>query len=104
MQLILSAISAGGVVGAADQYLCLLAMSLAARFGIVELMPPMGFMTQGWFIALIAVLWVLTVAPAYGSFIAPGVMNVINAGVNFVSGFLVPISSAMLSLASAGAM
>jgi hypothetical protein len=59
-------------------------------------------MTSNWFIALVAVLWVLTVAPAYGSAIAPGIMNVINTVVNFVSGFVVPISSAMLSLASIG--
>ncbi|MBM4423375.1 MAG: DUF4126 domain-containing protein [Chloroflexi bacterium] len=102
MQLILSAISAGGMVGAADQYLCLLIVSLAARFGIVTLMPPMQFMTNGWFIGVVAVLWILTVAPAYGSLLAPGVMNFINTAVNFVSGFVVPISSAILSLASVG--
>ena len=104
MQLILSSISAGGVLGAADQYLCLLIVSLAARFGIISLMPPMGFMAEGWFIGLVAVLWILTVAPAYAATLAPGVMNVINTAVNFVSGFVVPISSAMLSLASAGAI
>ena len=104
MQFILSAISAGGVVGAADQYLCLLIVSLAARFGIITLMPPMGFMAEGWFIGLAALLWILTVAPAYSTLIAPGIMNVINTVVNFVSGFVVPISSALLSLASAGAI
>ncbi len=102
MQLIFSAISAGGVSGAADQYLCLLIMSLGARFGVVTLAPPMQFMTAGWFIALVAILWVITVAPAYSSLIAPGIMNAINTLVNFVSGFLVPVSSAMLSLAAAG--
>lgn len=104
MQLILSAISAGGVIGAADQYLCLLIVSLAARFGLITLMPPMQFMTAGWFIALVAILWVLTVAPAYSSMVAPGVMNLINTAVNFVSGFVVPISSAILSLAASGAI
>jgi hypothetical protein len=104
MQLILSAISAGGVIGAADQYLCLLIVSLAARFGVITLMPPMQFMTNGWFIGLAAVLWVLTVAPAYSSMLAPGVMNFINTAVNFVSGFVVPITSAIISLAAAGAI
>ena len=104
MQLILSAVSAGGMVGAADQYLCLLILSVAARCGVIELIPPMDFMTGWWFIALVAVLWILTVAPAYATSIAPGVMNVINTAVNFVSGFVVPISSAMLSLASVGAI
>lgn len=102
MQLILSAISAGGMAGAADQYLCLLILSVAARFGIIELMPPMDFMTGWWFIALVAILWVLTVAPAYATSIAPGVMSVINTVINFVSGFVVPLSSAILSLASVG--
>lgn len=104
MQLILSAISAGGVIGIADQYLCLFIMGLAARFGFIQLMPQMGFMSSTWFLILAGVLWVLTVAPAYSSFIAPGIMNAINAVVNFVSGFVVPISSAMLSLASVGAI
>jgi hypothetical protein len=104
MQLILSAISAGGVIGIADQYLCLLIVGLAARFGFITLDSPMAFMASTWFIVLAAILWVLTVAPAYSSIIAPGIMNAINAAVNFVSGFVVPISSAMLSLASAGAI
>lgn len=104
MQLVLSAISAGGVIGIADQYLCLLIVGLAARFGFINLMPPMGFMSSTWFLILAGLLWVLTVAPAYSSLIAPGIMNAINTAVNFVSGFLVPISSAMLSLASAGAI
>lgn len=104
MQFILSAISAGGVAGAADQYLCLLIVSLAARFGIITLASPMGFMAEWWFIGLAAFLWILTVAPAYSTLIAPGIMNVINTAVNFVSGFVVPISSALLSLASAGAI
>ena len=104
MTLVLSAISAGGVSGIADQYLCLLIVGLAARFGFINLMPPMGFMASTWFLILAGLLWVLTVAPAYSSLIAPGIMNAVNAAVNFVSGFLVPISSAMLSLASAGAI
>jgi hypothetical protein len=104
MQLILSAISAGGVIGAADQYLCLLILSVGARFGLVTLMAPMTFMESNWFIALVAVLWILTVAPAYASTLAPGIMNVVNTVVNFVSGFVVPVSSAMLSLASVGAI
>ncbi len=104
MPLVLSAISAGGVIGIADQYLCLLIVGLAARFGVINLMPPMGFMTSTWFLILAGLLWVLTVAPAYGSLIAPGIMNAVNTAVNFVSGFLVPISSATLSLASAGAI
>lgn len=104
MQLILSAISAGGVIGIANQYLCLLIVGLAARFGFVTLDSPMAFMASGWFITLAAILWVLTVAPAYSSMIAPGIMNAINTAVNFVSGFVVPISSALLALASAGAI
>ncbi len=102
MELLLSAISTGGLVGAANQYLCLIIMSVAAKLGLVNLAPQVGFMESWWFIAIAALFWVLTVLPAYGSLLSPGVMNVINTVVNFVSGFIVPASAALLTLASVG--
>jgi|GEM_PF-788183 len=102
MELLLSAISAGGLVGAGNQYLCLVVLSLAARFGLVELSTPVAFMTSWWFIGLMALFWLLTILPAYGSLISPGVMNVLNTITNLVSGFMVPISAALLTLASVG--
>jgi hypothetical protein len=102
MELILSTIAAGGVVGAADQYLCLLILSGTAKAGLISLSPQMVFMESWFFIAIVAVLWILTVAPAYSTLLSPGVMNVINTAVNIVSGFLSPVSAALFSLASAG--
>lgn len=102
MQVILSAISAGGLVGAGNQYLCLLLVSVAAKTGLITLAPEMGFMESWWFIGILAFFWLLTIAPAYASTLGPGVMNVVNAIVNFVSGFAVPASAALLALASVG--
>lgn len=102
MQVILSAISAGGLVGASNQYLCLLIVSVAAKTGLISLTPQMRFMESWWFIGIVAVFWLLTIAPAYASALGPGVMNVINSIVNFISGFAVPASAAILALASVG--
>ena len=102
MELLLSAISTGGLAGAANQYLCLLILSIVARVGLVRLAPPVDFMTSWWFIAIAAVFWAITVLPAFGSLLSPGVMNVVNTIVNFISGFIVPISGALLTLASVG--
>ncbi len=102
MQLVLSAISAGGLVGAGNQYLCLLIVSAAAKMDLISLTPQMGFMESWWFIGIVAAFWLLTIAPAYASLLSPGVMNAINTTVNFISGFAVPVSAALLSLASIG--
>ncbi len=102
MELILSAISAGGLVGASDQFMCLLIVSVAGRLGWVQLAAPMTFMSSEWFIVMVAVFWLLSIAPAYASLLSPGVMNAVNTITNFLSGFLVPLSSALLALASAG--
>jgi hypothetical protein len=102
MELVLSAISAGGLVGASDQFMCLLILSVATRLGGVNLSGPMSFMSSEWFIVLVTVFWLLSIAPAYASLLSPGIMNVINTITNFLSGFLVPLSSALLALASVG--
>ena len=102
MELVLAAIASGGLIGIADQYMCLLIVSVAANRGWVELSGGTQFMTEWWFIAIVAVFWVLTVAPAYLSTVAPGVGNAINSFVNFLSGFIVPVSSALIALASVG--
>lgn len=104
MEVMLSAISAGGLVGAGNQYLCLLIVSIAAKTGVIDLMAPMRFIESWWFIGIVAFFWLLTVAPAYASTLGPGVMNVVNTIVNLVSGFVVPASAALLALASAGAI
>ena len=102
MELLLSAISAGGLSGAADQYLCLIILSVAARFDLVNLAQPVAFMESWWFIGVVALFWVLTTLPAYGSLLSPGVMNAVNTVVNLLSGFVVPASAALLTLASVG--
>lgn len=102
MELVLAAIASGGLVGIADQYMCLLIVSVAARLGWVELSAGTQFMTEWWFIAIVALFWVLTVAPAYLSTVAPGVGNAINSFINFLSGFIVPVSAALIALASVG--
>jgi hypothetical protein len=102
MELVLTAIAAGGLVGASDQYLCLLIVSIAAKTGLIQLSQPMMFMTTYWFIAIVAVFWVITVAPAYATLLSPGVMHVVNTVANFLSGFVVPFSAAIIALASAG--
>ncbi len=102
MALVFSAISAGGLVGAANQYACLLVVAIAARFGLVTLSGPMSFMGDWWFIAVVAVLWLISVAPSFSQHLAPGVMHVVNALTHFVNGFVVPVSSALIGLAAAG--
>lgn len=102
MQLLLSAIAAGGLVGASNQYLCLLFVSIAAKIGLITLDKPMEFMKEWWFIGIVALFWLLTVAPAYATFLGPGIMHIINTFSNFISGFLVPLSGAIFSLAAAG--
>ena len=102
MELVLSAISAGGLVGISDQYMCLLILAVATRLGWVNLSGPMSFMSSDWFIGLVGLFWLLSIAPAYASLLSPGVMNVVNTIANFLSGFLVPLSSALLALASVG--
>jgi len=102
MELLLSAISVGGLAGAADQYLCLIILSVAARLGLVSLAQPVAFIESWWFIGIVVVFWVLTVLPAYGSLLSPGVMNAVNTVTNFLSGFMVPVSAALLTLTSVG--
>ncbi len=102
MELLLSAISSGGLVGMANQYMCLLILAVAARLDLIRLAAPVEFMESWWFIAIVALFWVVTVLPAYSSLLSPGVMNVVNTITNFLSGFVVPISGALLTLASVG--
>ncbi len=104
MELILSAIASGGLVGASDQYLCLLLIAIASKTNLIKLAPQMGFMESWWFIAIVALFWLITLAPAYASLLSPGVMNVVNATAKFLSGFVVPVSGALLTLAAAGAI
>lgn len=102
MELLLSAISAGGLVGAANQYLCLLLVSVATKVGWISVTPEVTFVADWWFMVIVAAFWILTVLPAYGSLLSPGVMNVVNTTVNILSGFVVPASAALLTLASIG--
>ncbi len=102
MELILSAISAGGLVGAANQYACLLIVAIAAKLNIITLSTQMSFLESYWFIGVVAFLWIITLAPAYSSLLSPGMSNVINTISNLISGFMVPLSAALLSLASIG--
>ena len=102
MELVLSSIAAGGLIGASDQFLCLIILSVAARFGWVNLSGPMSFMGSDWFVVLVIIFWILSIAPSYATLLSPGIMHVINSITNFLSGFLVPLSSALLALASAG--
>jgi hypothetical protein len=102
MSLILSAISAGGLVGAANQYACLLVVGLAARFGLIQLSGPTTFMGEWWFIGLVALLWLVTSAPSLAQHYAPGLLHIVNSVVHFISGFVVPASSALISLAAVG--
>lgn len=99
---ILATIAAGGLVGVADQYACLMVVGLAARFGLIALDPAVAFMGTDWFIALTGLFWVISIAPAYATLLSPGVMNAVNAAKNFLSSFVVPLSAALVALASAG--
>lgn len=102
MAAILAAISAGGLTGVSNQYLYLLLLSLAGRFNLLGLTTQMSFMTSDWFIALAAVLWLLSIAPSYAPLIAPGLANAANTVSNFMHGTIVPISSGLIGLAAAG--
>jgi hypothetical protein len=102
MAAILAAISAGGLTGISNQYLYLLLISLAGRFKLLGLTAEMGFMTSDWFIGLVAVLWLLSIAPSYAPLIAPGLANVANTVSNFMHGTIVPVSSGLIGLAAAG--
>ncbi|MBW8011974.1 MAG: hypothetical protein FVQ83_12160 [Chloroflexi bacterium] len=82
--------------------MCLLIVSVAANRNWIELSSATDFMGKWWFIAIVVVFWVATVAPAYFSLIFPGIGNTINTLINFLSGFVVPVSAALISLASAG--
>lgn len=104
MELVFAAIAAGGLVGASNQYACLLVLSAAARLGWVELAAPMQFMSEWWFMGLVGLLWLVTVAPAFSTHFAPGLMHAVNGVVHFVSGFVVPVSSALMGLAAAGVL
>lgn len=102
MELILASIAAAGLVGASNQYMFILLLGLASRFGLVQLAPEMTFMSSIGFNVAAGVLWILSVAPAYSSHFSPGVANVINTISNVVHGFVVPVSAAMVGLAAAG--
>jgi hypothetical protein len=102
MELVLSAIAAGGLVGASDQYMCLLIVALAAKLNWITLASSVDFMSSWWFIVIVFVFWLLTVAPAYASLLSPGLLHAVNTVVNFLSGFVVPASSALIGLASVG--
>jgi hypothetical protein len=96
-----AAIASGGTIGVADQYLCILLLSLAARFRLVELPPVVGFMAADWFIIVMAIIWVATILPAYGSLLDPVFLRVVNTTMGVLSGVLVPASGALLALATA---
>jgi hypothetical protein len=104
MELVLSAIAAGGLVGASNQYACLLVVGLAARFGLIQLAGPVGFMGEWWFIIFVGILWIVTIGPALAQQFAPGLMHFANSVVHFISGFVVPLSAALVSLASVGVL
>jgi hypothetical protein len=72
MELVLSAIATGGLVGASDQYMCLLIVGLATNLKWITLAPALSFMGSWWFIAIVFVFWLLTVAPSYASLLSPG--------------------------------
>ncbi len=102
MELMLAAISAGGMVGVSDQYMCMLVVGIAAKVGWIRISPATEFMTSWWFIIIVGLFWFLTVAPAYLTTVAPGLMNSVNTVINFLSGFLVPLSGGLIALASVG--
>jgi hypothetical protein len=103
MKLVIAAISAGGVLGVADQYMCLLVVSILSKTGLITLSPEMDrVFGSWWFIGIVAFFWLLTTVPAYASALDPTIIKWVNNVTNAVSGFLVPVSAALLALASAG--
>jgi hypothetical protein len=79
-----------------------LILALAAKFNVVTLSDQTAFVASWWFIGITAFFWLITLAPAYSSLFTPGIGNVINTISNAISGFLVPVSSAIISLAAIG--
>jgi hypothetical protein len=103
MKLVIAAISAGGVLGVADQYMCLLIVSILSKTGLITLSSEMDrVFGSWWFIGIVAFFWLLTTIPAYASALDPTIIKWVNNITNAVSGFLVPVSAALLALASAG--
>ncbi len=102
MQVLLSAMSAGGLVGVTNQYAFLLALSAASRFNLIELGPSFNFMESWFFMGTVGVLWVLVVAPAYSTLVAPGIGNILDTISGFVHGFIIPASSALVAAAAVG--
>lgn len=103
MKLVIAAISAGGVLGVADQYMCLLIVSILSKTGLIALSPEMDrVFGSWWFIGIVAFFWLLTTIPAYASALDPTIIKWVSNITNAVSGFLVPISAALLALASVG--
>jgi hypothetical protein len=103
MKLAIAAISAGGVLGVADQYMCLLIVSILSKTGLITLSSEMDkVFGSWWFIGVVAFFWLLTTIPAYASALDPTIIKWVNNITNAVSGFLVPVSGALLALASAG--
>jgi hypothetical protein len=103
MKLVVAAIAAGGMLGVADQYMCLLIVSVLAKTGLITLSPEMDqVFGSWWFIGVVAFFWLLTTIPAYASALDPAFVKLVNNITNIVSGFLVPVSAALLALASAG--
>ena len=103
MKLVIAAISAGGVLGVADQYMCLLIVSILSKTGLITLSSEMDkVFGSWWFIGIVAFFWLLTTIPAYASILDPTIIKWVNNITNAVSGFLVPVSAALLALASAG--
>ena len=103
MKLAIAAISAGGVLGVADQYMCLLIVSILSKTGLITLSSEMDkVFGSWWFIGIVAFFWLLTTIPAYASALDPTIIKWVNNITNAVSGVLVPVSAALLALASAG--
>jgi Domain of unknown function (DUF4126) len=96
-----AAVAAGGTLGASDQFLCLLLLGVAANYDLVSLPPEVAFMKSLWFLAVVAVIWIIDVAAAYSTFVAPGAGNIFNFITNSLGGILVPASGALLAVATA---
>lgn len=101
MTTIFASIVSGGAIGVADQYLCLLLLSLATRFNLIQLPSEISFMSSDWFTIAIGVVWIATVLPAYGSLIDPVLLRFVNTTIGLFGGILVPASGALLSIATA---
>jgi len=101
MTTVFASIVSGGAIGVADQYLCLLLLSLASRFNLIQLPPEVNFMASWWFIIIIGIVWIATVLPAYGSMVDPVFLRFVNTTIGLFSGVLVPASGALLAIATA---